>query len=44
VSVLLWALDLLDDVSPELWAAAFLGVFGLLLIVIRHEDKEDPRE
>lgn len=34
-------LDLVDDLSPALWAALFAGVFTLLLIAARRDDDKE---
>ena len=34
-------LDVLDGLSPTLWAALFAGVFTCLLVAWKREDKED---
>jgi hypothetical protein len=40
----MWLLAVLDGLSPTLWAALFLGVFGLLLICCRDEDRKEDDE
>jgi hypothetical protein len=34
-------LDVLDGLSPTLWAALFAGVFTLLLVAWKREERDD---